>query len=76
MDRRTFFRRSLGATALAGSYLALGKAGRLLAEPRTGSLPAALDLVAVRGGEPDAMFDAGIEALGGMGLSLPRDRRW
>jgi uncharacterized protein (DUF362 family) len=75
MDRRTFFRRSLGATALAGSYLALGKAGRLLAEPRTGSLPAALDLVAVRGGEPDAMFDAGIEALGGMGAFVAKGQK-
>jgi uncharacterized protein (DUF362 family) len=75
MDRRAFFKRGLGATALAGSYLAFGKAGRLLAEPPSGSLPAPLDLVAVRGGEPDAMLDAGIEALGGMKAFVARGQK-
>jgi uncharacterized protein (DUF362 family) len=56
MDRRDFLR----TTAAAGAYLALGQPGRALA---AGGAP---DLVAVKGGEPGAMFDRGIEALGGM----------
>ena len=56
MDRRQF----LGATALAGASLALGKPGRALAAPGTP------DLVAVKNGEPAAMFDRGIQELGGM----------
>lgn len=66
MDRRTFFRNSLGAAALAGTSLVMGK-NRL---PWESPLPPApdgpVDLVAVRGGEADAMFDSGIAALGGM----------
>ncbi len=55
MNRRSF----LEITAAAGAWLASGAATRALAE-------GAPDLVAVKGGEPDALFDAGIEALGGM----------
>jgi uncharacterized protein (DUF362 family) len=56
MDRRDFLR----GTAVAGTYLALGQPGRALADA---GRP---DLVAVKGGEPGAMFDRGIEAMGGM----------
>jgi len=56
MDRRQFLR----SAAVAGTYLALGEPGRALA---AGGTP---DLVAVKGGEPGAMFDQGIAALGGM----------
>ncbi len=56
MDRRRF----LGTAALAGASLALGKASRALAAP---GKP---DLVAVKNGEPAAMFDRGIQELGGM----------
>jgi uncharacterized protein (DUF362 family) len=61
MDRRTFVRRSLGASVLAGTALNVGTLERLFALP---NLP--YDLVAIRGGEPDVMFDKAIEALGGM----------
>lgn len=56
MDRRQF----IGAAAAAGASLALGKAGRALA---AGGVP---DLVAVKNGEAAAMFDRGIQELGGM----------
>ena len=66
MDRRTFFRNSLGAAALAGTSLVMGK-NRLPWEPPLPPAPdGPVDLVAVRGGEADAMFDSGIAALGGM----------
>ncbi len=60
MDRRTFVKRTFGAS-LAGSLLGTGGVARLLASP-----PLLYDLVAVKGGEPDVMFDKAIEQLGGM----------
>jgi len=59
MKRRDFLQSSLSAGALAG--LPLGGYSRLLAAEAT-----AYDLVAVKNGEPDALFDQGIQALGGM----------
>jgi uncharacterized protein (DUF362 family) len=61
MNRRTFFLKSIGASVAAGAYLTFGKYDELFAFP-----PTPFDLVAVKGGEPDIMFDKGIEALGGM----------
>jgi uncharacterized protein (DUF362 family) len=62
MKRREFLKTSIGA--LAGTSLTLGGYGRLFAadEPSSPSY----DLVAIKDGEPEAMFDQGIEALGGM----------
>ncbi len=56
MQRRTFLK-ALGA-GLAGST------GRLSAGEVVAGVP---DLVAVKNGDPEALFDRGIEALGGMG---------
>jgi len=61
MDRRTFFRKSAAASIAAGAYFALDKYANVFAFAQT-----PYDLVAVKGGEPDLMFDKGIEALGGM----------
>jgi uncharacterized protein (DUF362 family) len=61
MDRRTFFKKGIGASVAVSSYFAFGGRNNLFAFP-----PSAYDLVAVKGGEPDVMFDRGIEALGGM----------
>jgi uncharacterized protein (DUF362 family) len=62
MDRRTFVKQTVGATLLAGTAAASGRFSRLFAAVP----PLPFDLVAVKGGEPDAMFDAAIGALGGM----------
>ncbi len=64
MDRREFFRNGLKASALVGSYVAFGKYARAFEAPAPG--PARFDLVAIKGGEPEVMFDRGIESLGGM----------
>ncbi len=61
MDRRTFIKSSIGASAALGSLLNFGKYDKLFA-----ITPPTYDLVAIKGGEPDLMFDKGIEALGGM----------
>ena len=62
MDRRTFVKQTVGATLLAGTAAASGRFSRLFAAVP----PLPYDLVAVKGGEPEAMFDAAIGALGGM----------
>ena len=61
MDRRTFFKKSFQATLAFGTYLSFGKNSDLF-----GQTWPVYDLVAIKGGEPDVMFDKGIEFLGGM----------
>ncbi len=58
MQRRTFLK-ALGAGVALGS-----QTGRLYAGEATTGVP---DLVAVKNGDPEALFDQGIEALGGHG---------
>lgn len=65
MNRRTFFK-AAGLTAVAGSTLGLSGLDRVLAGNRTRAARVPFDLVAVKGGEPEVMFDRGIEALGGL----------
>ncbi len=62
MKRREFIDRGLKAGILTGAALSAGGYGKLLANGA--GLP--VDLVALRGGSPEAMFDQGIAALGGM----------
>jgi uncharacterized protein (DUF362 family) len=64
MDRRTFFRKSLGASVVVGAALA-GTYEHLFADPYH-SAGTPFDLVAVRGGEPEVMLQYGMEALGGI----------
>jgi uncharacterized protein (DUF362 family) len=62
MDRRSFVKQTVGASVLAGTAAATGQFSRLF-----GALPPLpFDLVAVKGGEPDVMFDRAIGQLGGM----------
>ena len=71
MKRRNFLRSSAGAGLAAGAFLSFGRYDKLLAGK---PIPAAAnyDLVAVMGGEPAAMFDMGIQALGGMGTFVAK----
>jgi hypothetical protein len=62
MDRR-FHEKVIGGI-VAGSTVAFGDYAKLFAAP--GTSPAAYDLVAVKGGEPEVMFDKAIASLGGM----------
>ena len=61
MDRRTFVKTTVGASVLFGTGVKFGSLGKVFAGQ---SVP--YDLVAVKGGEPDVMFDQAIAALGGM----------
>jgi uncharacterized protein (DUF362 family) len=65
MDRRDFIRKSFQAGLLAGTAASLGKIPNLFAYPNLQS-PIQYDLVAIKGGEPDVMFDKAIESIGGM----------
>lgn len=64
MDRRNFLKKAIGISVLASVSGKIGSLSSVNAKPLLGEKEA--DLVAVRGGEPDEMFDKGIEALGGL----------
>ncbi len=72
MDRRTFFRKSIGFSALAGTYASLSAREDLFASVLR---PAPVDLVAIRGAEPEVMFQKGIEALGGIGAFVKKGQK-
>ena len=62
--QRRYFLKALGVGAWAGAGAALSGYGqRLYAGDAKTDIP---DLVAVKNGEPEALFDRGIEALGGI----------
>jgi len=66
MKRRHFLRNSLGASVAAGAFLSFGGSQKILAGKPVPAGPS-YDLIAVMNGEPEEMFDMGIQAMGGMG---------
>ena len=76
MDRRDFLKSCLAAGvgfSLAHSPFAkMADAGNAFGGEAAGQIP---DIVAVRGGEPDVMFDRGIAAMGGMGRFVKKGQR-
>jgi len=70
MDRRDFMKKVIGTGIIAGSTVAFGDYANLFAA--TAGSPPAFDLVAVKGGEPEVMFDKAIASLGGIGEFVPR----
>lgn len=72
MRRRDFFKTSLGAGFAAGAALSLGGYEKLWASSPAGTK---YDMVAVMGGNPDAMFDLGIQELGGMGTFVQKGQK-
>ena len=65
MKRRDFFKKSVGAGVAAGVVFKLGNYNKLWAKTQ-GTIPDQFDLVAIKGGDPGAMFDRGIVEFGGM----------
>ncbi len=63
MRRRDFIRTGVGAAAFAGVSLSVPFGNKLWGMTLP---PLPFDLVAVKGGEPEVMFDRAIEAMGGM----------
>jgi len=70
MNRRDFIKKMTLNSIVAGSTLTFGNYTNVLAAA-VGAAPA-YDLVAVRGGEAEAMFDRAIASLGGMQMFVPR----
>lgn len=64
MERRNFFK-GVGAGLLAGGFLS-HLSGKDLLGAALPLPPEAYDMIAVKGGEPDVMFDKGIASMGGM----------
>ncbi len=75
MDRRDFFKKSVQAGLAVGTYLTVpGISGNLFARRSYEQLPN-YDLVAVKGGEPEIMFDKAIETLGGMSNFVKKNQK-
>ena len=70
MDRRNFIKGMIGSSIIAGSSLAFGNYTKVLAAAGGPAFP--YDLIAVKGGEPEIMFDRAIASLGGMRNFVPR----
>jgi uncharacterized protein (DUF362 family) len=66
MDRREFFKRSMQAGLMTGAAVTLpGMFGKYFAKSSS-LMPSPVDMIAIKNGEPDKMFDAAIKAYGGM----------
>jgi uncharacterized protein (DUF362 family) len=65
MDRRNFIKKSVLLSASAGIGGSLVNLSNVFAKTKY-SFPKPYDLVAIKGGEPYAMFDKAIESFGGM----------
>jgi uncharacterized protein (DUF362 family) len=63
-NRREVISKGLSLGLIAGGAVILGKPDFLLAKEKPAAIP---DLVAVKNGEPDAMFKKAIELMGGIG---------
>jgi len=72
MRRRVFFKTSIGAGIAAGTALSLGGYEKLWAASPAG---VKYDMIAVMGGNPDSMFDLGIQELGGMGAFIQKGQK-
>jgi len=72
MKRRDFLKSSVGAGMAAGAALSLGGYEKLWS---SGPPSAKYDMVAIMGGNPDAMFDLGIQELGGMGTFVQKGQK-
>ncbi len=66
MDRREFIKKSFTTGVVTTSAFAFGNYSHLFGYPYNSFFDKPFDLVAVKGGEPDVMFDKGIQSLGGM----------
>lgn len=73
MKRRDFIRTSAGAGIAAGAAISLGGYEKVLGA--SVSSTEKYDVVAVMGGNPDAMFDLGIQELGGMGTFVKKGQK-
>ncbi len=72
MDRRDFLKTAISGGIAAGSTLAFYRTSNLWAATDPQQPQSKWDLVAVRGGEPEQMFDSAIASMGGMQAFVPK----
>ena len=72
MNRRDFLKKSTVAGMATGTVLGLGSATGLSG---SNSYASKYDLIAIMNGEPEAMFDLGIQELGGMGTFVSKGQK-
>jgi len=72
MRRRDFLKKSTKAGLAAGAALSFGSHAKMWADTPG---RAKYDMVAVMGGNPDAMFDIGIQELGGLGTFIQKGQK-
>lgn len=65
MNRRDFFKKTAYTGIAAYSYISLGKSINAFTSSKTSNTDI-YDLVAIKGGEPESMFNKAIQSLGGM----------
>ena len=65
MDRRDFLKKSLILGGITGASFFINSRETLIAESKN-NMDLSKDLVAIKGGEPEIMFDKAIKDLGGM----------
>jgi uncharacterized protein (DUF362 family) len=73
MKRREFLKTSVGAGLATGAALSLGSRYENILG--TVSSASGYDMVAIMGGNPDAMFDLGIQEMGGMGAFVKKGQK-
>ena len=72
MKRRDFLKTSIGGGLAAGAALKIGGFDKLGSSTKPAPI---YDMVAIMGGNPDAMFDLGIQELGGMGTFVKKGQK-
>jgi uncharacterized protein (DUF362 family) len=72
MRRRDFLKKSAGAGLAAGAALSFGRHAEMWTDTPG---RAKFDMVAVMGANPDAMFDIGIQELGGLGTFVQKGQK-
>jgi uncharacterized protein (DUF362 family) len=74
MKRREFIKKSVGAGVIAGTTLSVLNNEKLFAINKYQSDELPYDLVAIKGGSPEAMFDKAIASLGGISKFVKRNQ--
>ena len=74
MKRREFIKKSVGAGVIAGTALSVLNNERLFAINKYKSDELPYDLVAIKGGSPEEMFDKAIASLGGISKFVKKNQ--
>ena len=74
MKRREFIKKSVGAGVVAGTTLSVLNNENLFAINKYKADELPYDLVAIKGGGPEAMFDKAIASLGGISKFVKRNQ--